>query len=496
MPFHRRLILMLLSALPAHANVVGNDTQNFNPVTDGIDFVTVQSTQTLAPGLINLGLFTNAARNVLPPVAGPTGDVVRSRDWLWAQDFDIGYGLNERLDVGLNVSYLVHQSTDRDLPGAQFSGVGLNELRANAKYRLFDRRPVGLALIASVNSNETINNPFLGERPGNTWNLELASDVEWGHHIFAFNLGHRFRRSGPVRTDSLYQPLADQSIASLAYSHYFPSWDLKVISEIFAAHQKSNLPPQTPRTSAEILVGLKYDWSTRTSLQGGVSASLLKGLFVPDTRFYVGLNYTFEAFKQPVPTTPAAEKPVSTSVTEMTIYRGYQPQEVLRLEKTPFDEIASRHEFQLTQTLSEDPAADSKAPFQIIRLSGLDFEFGSSKILPLHHGLLNRLVKNLNSEPPVIKVRVEGHTDSVGSEERNRSRSQGRAEAVQAYLREHGLNPKIPVEAIGYGSSKPIADNGNFQGRRQNRRVEVRVLRNIVDAPAERIIKKEEARPK
>ena len=40
----------------ASANVIGNDTQNFNPTTNGLDFVTVQSSETLDPGIINFGL--------------------------------------------------------------------------------------------------------------------------------------------------------------------------------------------------------------------------------------------------------------------------------------------------------------------------------------------------------------------------------------------------------------------------------------------------------
>ena len=51
----------------ALGNVVGVDAQNFNATTSGLDFVTVQSSQTLAPCIFNLGLFGNYARNTLPP---------------------------------------------------------------------------------------------------------------------------------------------------------------------------------------------------------------------------------------------------------------------------------------------------------------------------------------------------------------------------------------------------------------------------------------------
>ena len=56
----------LLLSMPAVANVIGTDTQNFNTTTDGLDFVTVQSSKTLEPGIINFGFFLNYAVNTLP----------------------------------------------------------------------------------------------------------------------------------------------------------------------------------------------------------------------------------------------------------------------------------------------------------------------------------------------------------------------------------------------------------------------------------------------
>jgi hypothetical protein len=56
----------LFSLKSAKANVVGADTQNFNPITSGLDFVTVQSSATLSPWVFNFGYFLNYAVNSLP----------------------------------------------------------------------------------------------------------------------------------------------------------------------------------------------------------------------------------------------------------------------------------------------------------------------------------------------------------------------------------------------------------------------------------------------
>ena len=59
-------VIIIFTIGTAQANVVGIDAQNFNPTSNGIDFVTVQSSETLEPGIVNLGLFFNYAINTLP----------------------------------------------------------------------------------------------------------------------------------------------------------------------------------------------------------------------------------------------------------------------------------------------------------------------------------------------------------------------------------------------------------------------------------------------
>jgi OOP family OmpA-OmpF porin len=69
-------------------------------------------------------------------------------------------------------------------------------------------------------------------------------------------------------------------------------------------------------------------------------------------------------------------------------------------------------------------------------------------------------------------VRVEGHTDWIGSEEYNQALSVRRAEAVYRYLVNRGVEPeRFTVE--GFGKSRPIASNDTEAGRAQNRRVEL-----------------------
>jgi outer membrane protein OmpA-like peptidoglycan-associated protein len=70
---------------------------------------------------------------------------------------------------------------------------------------------------------------------------------------------------------------------------------------------------------------------------------------------------------------------------------------------------------------------------------------------------------------------VEGHTDSHGSDQTNLSLSQQRAMAVRGYLMNSmALNPQL-ITAVGYGESQPVANNETPEGRRRNRRIDIRI---------------------
>jgi outer membrane protein OmpA-like peptidoglycan-associated protein len=79
------------------------------------------------------------------------------------------------------------------------------------------------------------------------------------------------------------------------------------------------------------------------------------------------------------------------------------------------------------------------------------------------------------AHPEIWKVRVEGHTDSVGKPEKNQKLSEGRAASVVAYLVKKGVVPER-LEAAGFGDTKPIEDNKTSKGRAANRRVEFNIV--------------------
>ncbi len=128
------------------------------------------------------------------------------------------------------------------------------------------------------------------------------------------------------------------------------------------------------------------------------------------------------------------------------------------------------------------PAADSGRTAQLARLAvgetvtlpELYFDQGQARLLPAVRTALDELAATLRTQPD-LRFEVQGHTDNVGNAELNRQLSQQRAAAVCRYLTAHGV-PAPQLRPMGYGGTKPVADNADPAQRPLNRRVVLRRL--------------------
>ena len=104
------------------------------------------------------------------------------------------------------------------------------------------------------------------------------------------------------------------------------------------------------------------------------------------------------------------------------------------------------------------------------RLNNVYFNFDKTDLLPESYTELDKLFELLSTLKKV-KVTIQGHTDSMGTDTYNKALSENRALSVQAYLIDKGFDPKY-IKAIGYGFAKPVESNATPEGRKMNRRVE------------------------
>lgn len=109
---------------------------------------------------------------------------------------------------------------------------------------------------------------------------------------------------------------------------------------------------------------------------------------------------------------------------------------------------------------------------------GVLFDSGRSELKPAAAAVLEAVAKDMVSMEN--EVRVEGHTDNVpikhGAYKSNWELSMARAYAVIQKLQEYGVDPKR-ISGVGYGEYRPVGDNKTPEGRAQNRRIEISLLR-------------------
>lgn len=429
------------------ANIVGTHMQNFNPTTNGLDFVTVQSTRTLDPGTFNLGFWGDYAFNSLPFFKSPgvvsTQKISEPNDKLLSGTFNLGLGLNDFWDVGLSLPFVLNQKIGESTQLGSFDETGLTEIRINTKARVYKDDTWAMAVVGSVNFDRIKNNPFSGSNSGPTWNLEGVIDRQIKPGLlWAFNAGYRLRSRGETITDTGVAPLSNQFIYSSALSYFYENWNTHFIFEAFGSFptKTTSLPTDRSRSNLELLAGAKYAITPKMVMNGGITTETYHGLATPDFRIYLGLNWLMGPFLEKTPAPAPVVEPLPVIV-EKEVMIEEEPAEVIVLNSINFE------------SANDEMTASSKRDFQTT---------------------INNIKNNSQN---LKKIIVEGHTDSRGSDAFNMGLSLRRANSVRNELAK-GLGALAPVSAIGKGESRPVDRNDTDKGRAKNRRVELKIYRN------------------
>lgn len=125
------------------------------------------------------------------------------------------------------------------------------------------------------------------------------------------------------------------------------------------------------------------------------------------------------------------------------------------------------------EDVPEKPSPPTVTP--VPGLQGIAFNSGASEIEPEGKALLDEDASILKSYEDSMIV-VEGHTDGIGSDDKNQLLSERRAKAVRDYFILKEI-PQDRMKIMGYGSLRPIDTNETTAGRARNRRVEIKVVK-------------------
>jgi outer membrane protein OmpA-like peptidoglycan-associated protein len=138
------------------------------------------------------------------------------------------------------------------------------------------------------------------------------------------------------------------------------------------------------------------------------------------------------------------------------------------------EEMRARLVAQLNQVLQTRDTARGL----IVSMPDVLFAFNKYNLKPEAREKLAK-ISGIVLAYPDLKLDVEGHTDSIGSDEYNQKLSEERASTVRGYLISQGLKPDN-ISSVGLGKANPVADNSTSQGRQLNRRVEMVVSGDII----------------
>jgi outer membrane protein OmpA-like peptidoglycan-associated protein len=398
--------------------VTSFDSLSFKPATDHGYFLTTQQSQTLKQWGYAFGLTAEFSNDslVLKNAAGARiQDIIDNQLALQASG---ALGLTNWLNVGVNVSFVPIQKFTQISPPVSDDGARMGDIRLDFKARLLnnEKYPVGIAIVPFVTFPTGSDSHFVGNGKFTGGAVAVLDTKRIADRVsFALNVGAQLRDKVVLSPGTT---IGHQFLYGAAANVALVKKRLEAIADMsgwttFDDFFKSN------NRNLELNGGLRFFPIDKLAITAGAGTGLQDGAGAPDWRAFLML-----AYRHP------------------------------REEEAPA------------------PAPPIEAPKEeVITTNRIHFAFNKYVIRPESYPVINEILASIQGRPEVESVRVEGHTDSIGSDAYNQKLSDSRANSVKNYMVDHGY-PADKISSVGMGEGSPIADNATKEGRAQNRRVE------------------------
>ncbi|HEX3126225.1 MAG TPA: OmpA family protein [Thermoanaerobaculia bacterium] len=155
-----------------------------------------------------------------------------------------------------------------------------------------------------------------------------------------------------------------------------------------------------------------------------------------------------------------------------------QAQTRLDTHEQKIGEVSKTAQEALQRAMDAGKLAEGKLLYEtVLTDEKVKFGFDTSDLSPEAKAALDEFASQLKAENQGVYIEIQGHTDSVGSEKYNEELGLLRAEAVRRYLSQQHQFPLHRINVISYGETAAVADNSTREGRSQNRRVALVVLK-------------------
>lgn len=150
-----------------------------------------------------------------------------------------------------------------------------------------------------------------------------------------------------------------------------------------------------------------------------------------------------------------------------------------RINKNSADTLVASRTAQdaLDRAIAAGKLAEGKFLYEtVLSDDQVKFGFDKAELSPEAKAALDEFANRLRGDNANVYIEIQGHTDNVGSDDYNFKLGEQRAEVVRRYLSLKGV-PLHRMSVISYGETEPVADNSAREGRNQNRRVVLVVLK-------------------
>ena len=519
------LPLLATAALPVRAAAADALARGIDPVGGklaiGSDaFLTVEGARTAPARSFGLSLFADYNHGLM---ALRLGD--EKIDDLLAHRLDLhlmaSYALTGWLEVGADLPLTLWQANgfarleeETGFPADEPAAWGLGDVRFLAKARLLEEalHGIGLAALAEVRLPTGDDESFLGERgvaiaPG------LVAERSFGPVRLALGGGYRYRSdAGRFLNLHVGDELAFSAAGAWALPESFLGGGHVALAELNVA-TPARAPFNGPdadamKTGLEALLGLKSDLGGGFASVVGVGRGLTgeSGYGREAFRAFAGVRYQREFHDRDGDGIPDDEDQCPDVKEDRDGFEDVDgcPDPDNDRDGIPDTEDmcpdkAGPREYQGCPDGDEDeipdhedacpdeygpakydgcPSGDPLARYENGRIElrgAVNFDTGKATIKRESHAVLDQVAKLLQEHPELKRVRIDGHTDSVGSATLNRDLSRRRAAAVVQYLVGRGIDRRR-FDSAGFGEDQPIASNDTALGRAKNRRVEFTIL--------------------
>ena len=171
-------------------------------------------------------------------------------------------------------------------------------------------------------------------------------------------------------------------------------------------------------------------------------------------------------------------KEVDRIDTEMETIESSVEQNQVRLKEhdSKIENLSKETREAMERAQSAEKLAQGKLLYEItLTDEDVRFGFNQSELTDNARNVLESLITQLKADNRNVFIEVQGHTDSLGTEDYNMKLGQERSDAVRRYLSENGI-PLHRISTISYGETRPLGENKSKKGRSTNRRVVIIVL--------------------